>query len=244
VLALPVPNMPAYDPAFAYELAVILQDGLKRMYQDGEDIFYYITLMNENYPQPPMPEPREETRQGILKGLYLFQKSELKKPKARVQLLGSGTILNEVIKAAQMLSEYHIAADVWSVTSYKALYYEAIETARFNRLNPSSKARLPYIAQCLNATEGPIVAASDYMKVLPSMVSGYLNRPIHSLGTDGFGRSETREALRDFFEVDAKHVVIAALSALRGEGKVNVNTLTEAIKTLGIDPKREAPHKR
>lgn len=153
VLALPVPNMPAYDPAFAYELAVILQDGLKRMYHDGEDIFYYITLMNENYVQPAMPEPREETRQGILKGLYLFKKSELKKPKARVQLLGSGTILNEVIKAAEMLAEYNIAADVWSATSYKALYYEAQETARQNRLNPSSKTRLPYVAQCLNPTE-------------------------------------------------------------------------------------------
>ncbi len=245
VLALPVPNMPAYDPAFAYELAVILQDGMKRMYQDGEDIFYYITLMNENYVQPAMPEPREAIREGILKGMYLFKKSDLKKPKARVQLLGSGTILNEVLRAGEMLeNDYSIAADIWSVTSYKALYYEALETARTNRLNPGAKAKLPYVAQCLNASEGPIVAASDYMKVLPDSVSGYLNRPIHSLGTDGFGRSETREALRDFFEVDVKNVVVAALSALRGEGKVNVNTLTEAIKKLGIDPKQEHPHKR
>jgi pyruvate dehydrogenase E1 component len=245
VLALPVPNMPAYDPAFAYELAVILQDGMKRMYQDGEDIFYYITLMNENYPQPAMPEPREETRQGILKGLHLFKKSELKKPKARVQLLGSGTILNQVIKAAEMLeSDYGIAADVWSATSYKALYYEAIEAARYNRLNPGSKSRLPYVAQCLNPTEGPIVAASDYMKALPCLVSGFLNRPIHSLGTDGFGRSETREALRDFFEVDARHVVVTALSALQDEGRVSVRTVQEAISSLGIDPTREAPHKR
>lgn len=218
---------------------------MKRMYQDGEDIFYYITLMNENYVQPAMPEPREETRQGILKGLYLFKKSELKRPKARVQLLGSGTILNEVIKAAEMLErDYGIAADVWSATSYKTLYYEALETARTNRLNPSSKPKQSYVAQCLNPTEGPIVAASDYMKALPDLLSGYLNRPIHSLGTDGFGRSETREALRDFFEVDAKHVVITALSALRGEGKVSAGTFTEAIKKLGIDPKREHPHKR
>jgi pyruvate dehydrogenase E1 component len=242
--ALPIPNMPAYDPAFAYELAVILQDGMKRMYQDAEDIFYYITLMNENYVQPAMPEPREETRQGILKGLYLFKPSELKKPKARVQLLGSGTILGEVIKAAGMLEEYGLAADVWSVTSYKALYYDALETARINRLNPNSKARLSYAAQCLNPTEGPIVAASDYMKALPDLVSGYLGRPIHSLGTDGFGRSETREALRDFFEVDAKNVVLTALSALRSEGKVSASTLTEAIKKLGFDPRREHPHKR
>ncbi len=244
VQALPVPNMPSYDPAFAYELAVILQDGMRRMYQDGEDIFYYITVMNENYIQPAMPEPKEQTREGILKGMYLFKKSELKKPKGRVQLLGSGTILNEVIKAATMLEEYGIAADVWSVTSYKSLYYDAIETARTNRLNPSTKAKLPYVAQCLNATEGAIVASSDYMKVLPDAVSGYLNRPIHTLGTDGFGRSETREALRDFFEVDAKNVVVAALSALRAEGKVNVNTISEAIKKLGLDPKREQPHKR
>jgi pyruvate dehydrogenase E1 component len=244
VQALPVPNMPAYDPAFAYELAVILQDGLKRMYQNGEDLFYYITLMNENYVQPAMPEPQEQTRQGILGGMYLFKKSGLKKPKARVQLLGSGTILNEVIKAGEILeNDYGIAADIWSVTSYKALYYEALETARLNRLNPGSKARLPYVAHCLNPTEGPIVAASDYMKALPDLVSGYLGRPIHSLGTDGFGRSETREALRDFFEVDAKSVVVTALSALRGEGKVNINTLTEAIKKLGIDPRREHPHK-
>jgi len=244
VQALPIPNMLAYDPAFAYELAVILEDGMRRMYKDGEDVFYYVTLMNENYAQPPMPEPRDEVRQGILKGMYVFKKSELKKSKARVQLLGSGTILNEVIKAAELLEEYGVAADVWSITSYKALYYDAIETARTNRLNPTTKAKLPYVAQCMNATEGPIIASSDYMKVLPDSISGYLNRPIHSLGTDGFGRSDTREALRDFFEVDARHVVIAALSALRGEGKVNVNTINEAIKQFGIDSKQEAPHKR
>lgn len=244
VQALPVPNMPAYDPAFAYELAVILEDGMKRMYKDGEDLFYYLTLMNENYVQPAMPEPRNKTREGILKGMYLFKASELKKPKARVQLLGSGTILNEVIKAAEMLSEYNIAADVWSVTSYKALYYEAIEIARSNRLHPSSKAKLSYAAQCLNSTEGPIIAASDYMKVLPEAISGHLNRPIHTLGTDGFGRSETREALRDFFEVDAKYITVAALYAARGEGKVNTNAVNEAIKKLGIEPEREQPHKR
>ncbi len=244
VLALPVPNLWAYDPAFAYELAVILQDGMKRMYQDGEDIFYYITLMNENYPQPPMPEPHEETRQGILKGMYLFKKSGLKKPKARVQLLGSGTILNEVIKAADLLAEYNVAADVWSVTSYKALYYEAMETARYNRLHPSEKPRISHAARCLNPTEGPIVAASDYMKALPDLLSGYLNRPIHSLGTDGFGRSETREALRDFFEVDARHIAATALSALQAEGKVSLNALQAAFKKLEIDPNREAPHKR
>jgi pyruvate dehydrogenase E1 component len=244
VLALPVPNMPAYDPAFAYELAVILEDGLRRMYKEGEDIFYYITLMNENYPQPPMPEPREQTREGILKGLYLFKRSGLSKAKARVQLLGSGTILNEVIKAAEVLEGYGVAADVWSVTSYKALYYDAIETARRNRLNPSSKPEKPYAARMLDPTEGPIVAASDYLKALPDLISGYLERPIRSLGTDGFGRSDTREALRDFFEVDAKHISAIALSALMDEGKLSAKAVSEAFKKLGIDPTRQAPHKR
>lgn len=167
----------------------------------------------------------------------MFKKSELKKPKARVQLLGSGTILNEVIKAAEMLErDYGIAADVWSATSYKALYYDAIEAARHNRLNPGSKARLPYVAQCLNPTEGPIVAASDYMKVLPAMVSGFLNRPIHSLGTDGFGRSETREALRDFFEVDAKHVLITALSALRSRVRSAPVPLPKPSRSSALTP--------
>ncbi len=244
VQALPVPNMPSYDPAFAYELAVILEDGMRRMYQEGEDIFYYITLMNENYVQPAMPEPRDQTREGILKGMYQFSKSELAKPKARVQLLGSGTILNEVIKAAKDLEEFGIAADVWSVTSYKELYYDAIETARANRMKPGTKAKLPYIAQCLNQAEGPIIASSDYMKVLPDSVSGYLNRPIHTLGTDGFGRSESREALRDHFEVDAKNVVLATLTALRAEGKVNANTINDFVKKSELDTGRPAPHTR
>ncbi|HEU4743511.1 MAG TPA: pyruvate dehydrogenase (acetyl-transferring), homodimeric type [Meiothermus sp.] len=245
VLALPVPNMPAYDPAFAYELAVILEDGMRRMYKDGEDIFYYITLMNENYPQPPMPEPRQEIREGILRGIYRFQKSALKKPKARVQLLGSGTILNEVIEAAKLLEGYGVAADVWSVTSYKALYYDAIEAARYNRLHPTAKQpKKAYIAQVLEGTEGPVIAASDYMKALPELLAGHLDRPIHSLGTDGFGRSDTREALRDFFEVDRNHVTVAALSMLKQTGKLEAKVVTDAIKKLGLDPERQDPHKR
>ncbi len=245
VLALPVPNMPAYDPAFAYELAVILEEGLRRMYKEGEDIFYYITLMNENYPQPPMPEPRAATREGILRGIYRFQESSLKKPKARVQLLGSGTILNEVIEAAKLLEGYGVAADVWSVTSYKALYYDAIEAARYNRLHPTAKQpKKAYIAQALEGSEGPIIAASDYMKALPELLSGHLDRPIHSLGTDGFGRSDTRQALRDFFEVDRNHISVAALYMLKQTGKLEAKVVAEAIKQLGIDPEREAPHKR
>jgi pyruvate dehydrogenase E1 component len=244
-LALPVPNLLAYDPAFAYELAVILEDGMKRMYKDGEDVFYYLTLMNENYVQPAMPEPREATREGILKGIYRFSKSALKRPKARVQLLGSGTILNEVLEAAKLLETYGIAADVWSVTSYKSLYYDALEAARYNRLHPTAKQpKKPFIAQALEGTDGPIVAASDYMKALPDLLSGYLNRPVHALGTDGFGRSETREALRDFFEVDRNFVTQAALSALAQDGKIEAKVAAEAIKKLGIDPEREHPHKR
>ncbi|MCL4455279.1 MAG: pyruvate dehydrogenase (acetyl-transferring), homodimeric type [Deinococcus sp.] len=244
LLALPVPNMMAYDPAYAYELAVILEDGMRRMYKNGEDIFYYITVMNENYIQPAMPEPRGKVREGVLKGMYLLRKSGLKKPKGRVQLLGSGTILNEVVKAAALLEGYGVAADIWSVTSYKSLYFDKIETLRYNRLNPTKPAKKPYVAECLEKTEGPIVAASDYLKALPELLSGHLDRPIQALGTDGFGRSETRENLRDFFEVDAKHVAVAALSALSREGALEAKTVQEAINKLGIEPAREHPHKR
>jgi len=243
VLALTVPNLEAYDPAYAYELAVIVEDGLKRMFAKGEDIFYYITLMNENYPQPPMPEPREQVREGILKGLYLFQRSDLKRPKLRVQLLGSGAILNEALKAAQLLAEFGVAADVWSAPSYKRLYLDAIETARHNRLHPEAP-RKPYVRQVLEETEGPIIAATDYLKALPELIAGHLDRPVHSLGTDGFGRSETREALRDFFEVDAKHIAQAALAALHQEGKLELKNLQAAIRKLGVDTDREAPHLR
>ncbi|GEM87045.1 pyruvate dehydrogenase (acetyl-transferring), homodimeric type [Meiothermus granaticius] len=244
VLALSVPNLRAYDPAFAYELAVILEDGMRRMYKEGEDVFYYLTLMNENYLQPAMPEPREQVREGILKGIYRFSRSGLKRPKARVQLLGSGTILNEVLEAAKLLETYGVAADVWSVTSYKSLYYDALETARWNRLHPTKPPKKPFIAQALEGVEGPIVAASDYMKALPDLLSGYLNQPIHTLGTDGFGRSDTRKALRDFFEVDRNFVTATALSALAQNGKIEPKAAAEALKKLGIDPEREPAHKR
>lgn len=244
VLALPIPHLMAYDPAFAYELAVILQEGMRRMHHNGEDLIYYITLMNENYVQPPMPEPRQEVQQGILRGIYRFQQSGLKRPKARVQLLGSGTILNEVIEAARLLEGYGVAADVWSVTSYKALYLNAIETARTNRLNPGQPAQPCYAAQVLNPTRGPIVAASDYLKALPELLSGHLNRPIQALGTDGFGRSESRQALRDFFEVDRNHITLAALSALVADGQFEASVAQKAMQTLGIDPDRPQPHYR
>jgi len=239
LLAYSVPNFVTYDPAFAYEIAVILQDGLKRMYQDEESIFYYLTVMNEQYEMPPMPEG---AREGILRGMYLFRKSELRDRSARAQLLGSGAILPEVVKAAQLLEEkYSVASDVWSVTSYKQLYNDGAAAERWNMLHPGDKPRVPYVTQCLENTEGVIVAASDYMKTLPNSISKWLPRPLHSLGTDGFGRSESRQALRDFFEVDARFVTLATLSELAREGKIKVETVQQAIKDLEINPEKPNP---
>jgi pyruvate dehydrogenase E1 component len=239
VLALPVPNLRAYDPAFAYEIAVIIQDGIKRMYKDGEDIFYYITLMNEPYAMPAMPG---DVKDGILKGLYKFRASGNKKAKLRAQLLGSGSILREALQAQDILNEkYNVAADVWSVTSYKALYNDGIETERWNRLHPSAKQRVPYVSQMLAKEPGVLVAASDYLKTLPNMVSKWMPRRLASLGTDGFGRSEGRQSLRDFFEVDARSIVLATLHELQLDGKIESKVLDKAIKELGINPEKSNP---
>ena len=200
VLALPVPNLRAYDPAFAYELSVIIEDGIRRMYKEGESIFYYITVMNETYAMPAMPG---DVREGILKGMYRYRASENKESKLRAQLFGSGAILNEALRAQEILEKYGVAADVWSVTSYKALYSDGIETDRWNRLHPAEKARVPYVTECLKDAPGVLVAATDYLKTLPSMISQWVPRRMASLGTDGFGRSEGRASLRDFFEVDS-----------------------------------------
>ncbi|MER3537023.1 MAG: pyruvate dehydrogenase (acetyl-transferring), homodimeric type [Thermus sp.] len=240
VYALAVPNLLAYDPAYAYELAVILEDGLRRMYEVGEDVFYYITVANENYLHPPMPDPRAEVKEGILRGLYLFQKAEEKGPK--VQLLGSGPLLNEAVKAAELLKEFQVAADVWSVTSYKALYLDALEAEREKRL--LGRDRLPFVVEKLSSTEGPIVAVSDYLKALPNLIRGYLDRPFASLGTDGFGRSDTREALRGFFEVDARHIALAALGLLVEEGKLKGEVLDRAKAAWGLDLSEVPPWKR
>ncbi len=240
VYALAAPNLLVYDPAFAYEFAVILEDGLKRMYGEGEDVFYYITIENENYPHPPMPEPREEVKRGILKGLYLFRKGEGEGP--RVQLLGSGPILPQAIKAQDLLRDFGVVADVWSATSYKALYLDAIEAERERRL--LGRARTPYVAEALKGHEGPVVAATDYLKALPNLIRGYLDRPFCALGTDGFGRSDTREALRDFFEVDARHIAYAALALLAEEGKLKGEVLEEARTRLGLSLKEVPPHRR
>jgi len=239
VLALPVPNLRAYDPAYAYELAVILQDGIRRMYKDGESIFYYVTLMNEPYAMPPMPTG---VKDGILKGMYRYRASANKKSKPRAQLFGSGSILNEALRAQEILEEkYGVAADVWSVTSYKALYTDGNEVERWNRLHPAEKPRVPYVSQCLADAPGVLVAASDYLKTLPNMVNKWMPRRMAGLGTDGFGRSEGRAALRDFFEVDARFITIATLHELFTDGKIERSILDKAIKDLGINADKSNP---
>ncbi|MGA9184633.1 MAG: pyruvate dehydrogenase (acetyl-transferring), homodimeric type [Candidatus Acidiferrales bacterium] len=242
VLALSVPNLRAYDPAFAYEIAVIIQDGIRRMYKDGESIFYYITVMNEPYVMPAMPEPANEIREGILKGMYRFRASTNRDSNLRAQLFGSGAILNEALKAQKILEEkYGVAADVWSVTSYKQLYTDGVETERWNRLHPGETPRVPYVTQCLKDAPGVLVAATDYLKTLPNMVSKWMPRPLASLGTDGFGRSESRASLREFFEVDARFIAVAALHELSVEGKIEKSVVDQAIADLGIDPEKHNP---
>jgi pyruvate dehydrogenase E1 component len=239
LFSMAVPNLISYDPAFAYEIAVIIEEGIRRMYVKGDSVFYYITLMNENYGHPPMPQG---SRDGILKGLYRFKTSEKKNAKARAHLLGSGAILPEVIKAAKTLEEqYGVAADIWSVTSYPELYREGHATERWNRLHPGEKLRVPYVTQCFEGTAGPIVAASDYVKALPDSIDRWLPRPLVSLGTDGFGRSENRAALRDFFEVDCKFIVAATLNALVRDGKLDVAVVHKAIKDLNINTEKPNP---
>jgi pyruvate dehydrogenase E1 component len=239
VLALSVPNLRAYDPAFAYEIAVIIQDGIRRMYKDGENIFYYITVMNEQYAMPAMPG---DVKEGILNGMYRFRASENKKSKLRAQLFGSGAILREVLQAQEILeTKYGVAADVWSVTSYKQLYVDGNETDRWNRLHPGEKQRVPYVTSTLGDAPGVLVAASDYLKTLPNMISKWLPRRLASLGTDGFGRSEGRASLREFFEVDARFITLATLHELFIEGKIDRKLIDQAIKDLGIDPEKLNP---
>ena len=228
----------AYDPAFAYELAVIIQDGIRRMYENHEDIFYYLTVMNENYPQPPMPEG---CREGILKGLYKFKAAPVQTP-LKAQLLGSGAIMNEVIKAQALLAEkYGVAADIWSVTSYKELHRDALETERWNLLHPDAQPRAPYLSRTLGDAPGPIVAASDYVKALPDSICRWMPRRIVALGTDGFGRSDGRDALREFFEVDARYIALAVLSSLAADKKIQPEKVIQAMKEMGIDQDKPSP---
>jgi pyruvate dehydrogenase E1 component len=239
VHALSIPNLRAYDPAYAYELAVIIQDGIRRMYVEQESIFYYLTVMNEFYKMPAMPKGVEE---GILRGLYRFRPSSNKRAKFKAHLLGSGTILNEALRAQEMLEKkFDVAADVWSVTSYQQLYRDAIETERRNRLRASGEAEAPYIARALADAKGVFVAASDYLKVLPLSVAQWIPGPLTPLGTDGFGRSDNRASLREFFEVNANHIAWAALMALAAENKFKTEDLRKAAKELSIDPEKDNP---
>ncbi|ADV66648.1 pyruvate dehydrogenase (acetyl-transferring), homodimeric type [Deinococcus maricopensis] len=238
-----VPNLKVYDPAFAYELAVIVDDGLRRMYQEGQDIFYYVTVENENYVQLPMPENREEVIDGIIRGLYRLRRSD-KKSKARAQLLASGPSMPAALEAVRLLEEQHgVAVDLWSVTSYKELHQEALLVQRDNMLHPEREPKVSFVAQQLSAENAPgvLVSVTDYVKLGADGLNGHLDRKLWALGTDGFGRSEAREELRDFFEVDAKHIVVATLYALLRDGKVKGDVVASALRTYGIDPERAAP---
>jgi pyruvate dehydrogenase E1 component len=238
VYSLAYPNCVSYDPAYAYELAVIIQDGIRRMYQDQESIFYYLTVMNEQYEMPAMPKG---SREGILRGMYRLKPSGDAKAKLRAQLFGSGTILNEVVKAQELLAKYGVAADVWSVTSYQELYRNGHATERWNMLHPGDKPRESYVTECLKDEPGVLVAASDYLKVLPDCLARWAPRRIRSLGTDGFGRSEDRQGLRNFFEVDARYVTLAALSELVRKEQLDRKVVQQAIKDLQIDPEKPNP---
>ncbi|MBI4290110.1 MAG: pyruvate dehydrogenase (acetyl-transferring), homodimeric type [Betaproteobacteria bacterium] len=241
ILASTIPNCVSYDPTFAYELAVIIQNGLQRMYRDQEDVFYYITMMNENYAHPPLPPGSEE---GILKGMYLLSGGDVGQgdETKRVRLLGSGTILREVIAAAQLLqADFEVSADVWSVTSFTELRRDGLDCQRWNRLHPGQEPRISYVTKCLSNRPGPVVAATDYMKVYADQIRAFVPGEYAVLGTDGFGRSDTRKQLRKFFEVDRYHIAVTALAALADEGRLPATTVTEAISRYNIDVEKPNP---
>ncbi|KAB2909035.1 MAG: pyruvate dehydrogenase (acetyl-transferring), homodimeric type [Ignavibacteriales bacterium] len=234
----PLPTILTYDPAFAFELAVIIREGIRRMYEEQEDIFYYITVMNENYAMPPMPEG---VKDGIVKGLYKFKPSTKKKLKLKASLLGSGTIMNEVLKAQEILEErYGVAADVYSATSYKEVRKDALEVERWNMLHPEDRKKT-YISQVFDGVDGVFVASSDYIKAIPDSIAKWVPGRLITLGTDGFGRSEGRKELRDFFEVDARYVTIATLYGLMLEGKIKQSVVDKAIEELEIDKNKLNP---
>ena len=237
ILANTVPNCRSYDATYSYELAVIVQDGVKRMFEDKENCFYYLTTMNENYKQPAMPEGAEA---GIIKGIYKF--SQGGKAKLRVQLMGAGTILNEVREAAKILKEtYSVESDIWSLTSVNEITREGQQVDRWNLLHPDSKPKRAYLTEQLDGAEGPVVIATDYMKNYAEQMRKYIDKPLTVLGTDGFGRSDSREALRSFFEVDRYFITVAALKALADEGAIKSSVVSEAIKSFGIDPEKTNP---
>ncbi|MGH9115410.1 MAG: transketolase-like TK C-terminal-containing protein, partial [Acidimicrobiales bacterium] len=240
VLASTVPNLQAYDPAFAYEVATIVGDGIRRMYgPEPEDIFYYLTLYNENYVMPPKPEGVDD---GILRGLYCYSPAP-EGPSRRATILFSGSASQAAMEAQRLLAEEHdVAAELWSATSYKALREDALTVERWNRLHPSLQPRAPYVSEALAGATGPIVAVTDFMKAVPDQVARWVPGHFVPLGTDGFGRSDTREALRRHFETDAAHVVVAVLDGLLGTGEAKAKEVDEAIARYGIDA--EAPDPR
>ncbi len=240
LLANTIPNCRSYDPTFSYELAVIIQDGVRRMYGNKENCFYYITTMNENYHHPALPKGAEE---GIIRGLYEFEKGgRATKTKPRVQLMGSGTIFNEVRAAAGILrKDYKVESDLWSVTSVNELVRDGQACERWNLLHPDGKEKVPYISEQLGKRDGPFVMATDYMKSYSEQLRSYVPGDFHVLGTDGFGRSDTRSKLREFFEVDRNYITVCALNALARQGKVKKEVVSQAIKDLGIDPDKPNP---
>ncbi len=237
ILASTVPNCVSYDPTFSHEVAVIIHHGMQRMYVDQEDVFYYLTLMNENYVHPDMPEGSEE---GIIKGLYKVISEE---PKTRhVNLMGSGTILMQAIKAAEMLKEdFDVSSDIWSATSLNELARDGQDAERWNRLNPLENPRIPYVTEALASTTGPIIAATDYMKNYAEQIRAFVPRPFSVLGTDGFGRSDSRVNLRRFFEVDANHIAAAAMVELYKQDAVSRTDLESAMQKYNIDGNKPNP---
>ncbi len=234
-----VPNVRAYDPAFGYELAVIIQDGLRQMVGEQEDVFFYLTLMNENYPHPPMPEGAEE---GILRGMYRLRAGSGPESAPRAQLLGSGTILREVMAAAELLeADWNVSADVWSVTSFNELRRDGIEIDRWNMLHPLEEQRTAYVSQCLSGDGGPVVASSDYIRGYADLIRAWVPGRYRVLGTDGYGRSDFRRSLRKFFEVDRHYVTVAALSELAAAGTIDHARVQEAIERYELDPEAPVP---
>jgi pyruvate dehydrogenase E1 component len=238
-IAATIPNCVAYDPTFAYEVAVIIQEGLRRMYAEQEDVYYYLTVMNENYPHPAMPEGAPP---HIIKGMYLFKAGEPTAKAPRVQLLGSGTIFREVIAAAELLrSDWGVGADLWSCPGFGALARDGHATARWNMLNPTAKPKLSHVETLLKDAPGPVIAATDYVRAFAEQIRAFVPARYVVLGTDGFGRSDTREKLRRFFEVDRYYVTVAALKALADDGALPATKVAEAIKKYGIDAAKPAP---
>jgi pyruvate dehydrogenase E1 component len=240
LLAGAVPNCKSYDPSFGYEVTVIVQEGMQRMLAEQRDEYYYITLMNENYTMPEMPEG---SRAGILKGMYLFKDAgKAKKGELRVQLLGSGTILREAIAAAELLDkDFGVSADIWSCPSFNELRRDGFDTERWNRLHPESEPRISHVEACLKGRSGPAIAATDYVRAFADQIRAFVPMHYTVLGTDGFGRSDTRSNLRRFFEVDRYYIAHAAIAALASEGKMNAKDVARAIKTYNIDPEKANP---